>query len=123
MTSTRTSTVCGVDIGSTNTKVVLLDQQGGVVAVERRPTPRDPRTNEVLPRELLIAVEQLMLTAAGTRWQVAAVASAGGGAGGGLGDPAGGAPPPAISWFDPRRHTLLARSDFPIVDRRTAGIG
>src|ERR1700712_3128823 len=121
MTSTRTSTVCGVDIGSTNTKVVLLDQQGGVVAVERRPTPRDPRTNDVLPRELLTAVEQLMLTAAGTRWQVAAVASAGVGEDGVLIDHEGAALTPAISWFDPRRDTVLARSEFPTADRRTTG--
>ncbi len=50
---------CGIDVGSTNTKVVLVDDRRGVIARHQRPTPRlgqdmrQQRAGEVDPRILV----------------------------------------------------------------------
>jgi sugar (pentulose or hexulose) kinase len=106
-TSERTEVVCGVDIGSTNLKVVALDRSGRVLARARQITPRDPSDLSIDALGLLDAIEDMIIEACGSEYIVAAVASAGVGEDGVLVDddlrPLG----RALAWFDPRRTRLF----------------
>lgn len=105
--SGRTEVVCGIDIGSTNCKVVALDRDGGVVARARQATPRNPSDLSIDAQGILDAIEDMILEVCGTNFMVAAVACAGVGEDGVLVDkdrqPLG----RALAWFDPRRTRLF----------------
>ncbi|MFJ8931532.1 L-fuculokinase [Streptomyces sp. NPDC102364] len=108
--TTRRATVLGVDIGSTNTKVVALDRDGHVVARVRRRTPRNADDPSVDADQLFDAVEDMVLEVCGDQLAVQAVCAAGIGEDGVL---TGAGLHPltrALAWFDPRRqgifHTL-----------------
>jgi len=95
---------CGVDIGTTNIKVVIIDGEGQVLARETRPTPRIA-SGEGDPLALVAALESMIIIAwkrVGTSAPIEAIAAAGVGEDGVLVDarlrPLG----PAIPWFDPR---------------------
>lgn len=110
----RTGVACGVDIGSTNVKVVLLARDGSVVARAGRPTPRDPQGLCIEGTALLAAVEELIAQACGDRFAVDAVCVAGVGEDGILVDRRLRPLTPALAWFDPRRHGVLRelRAEF-----------
>jgi sugar (pentulose or hexulose) kinase len=120
-TSERTEVVCGIDIGSTNLKVVGLDRNGRVVARARQTTPRNPSDLSIDAQALLDAIEDMIIEACGTDYVVAAVASAGVGEDGVLVDsnrkPLGS----ALAWFDPRRTRLFETLEPHLPD--SAGIG
>lgn len=105
--SERTEVVCGIDIGSTNCKVVAVDRNGRVVARARQATPRNPSDLSIDAQGILHAVEDMLLEVCGSQYAVAAVASAGVGEDGVLIDrdhqPLG----RALAWFDPRRTRLF----------------
>ncbi len=106
-TSRRTPVACGVDVGSTNLKVVLLDRDGSVVSRASRPTPRDADALCMEGEALLSAVASLLLEACSDRFEVHGLCSAGVGEDGVLVD-AGLRPlTPALAWFDPRRRGIL----------------
>ncbi|SCM75034.1 Carbohydrate kinase FGGY [uncultured Pleomorphomonas sp.] len=102
---------CGVDIGSTNIKVVLVDEVAGVIARRRRPTPRlgqdtaGARAGEAEPLVLLKALEDMIIDAwrqaAGGR-PIAAIAATGVGEDGCLIDAHLRPLSTAIPWFDNR---------------------
>ncbi len=103
---------CGIDIGSTNLKVVLIDDQGGIVHNASRPTPRmhdgiGPVTDALA---LLSLLEEMIIdgwTRSGKGEPLRSITTAGVGEDGlsVCGDlrPAG----PAIPWFDRRAETEL----------------
>lgn len=103
----RTEVVCGIDIGSTNCKVVALDRNGSVVARARQQTPRNRSDLSIDAEGILDAIEDMILEVCGTDYIVAAVACAGVGEDGVLVDkdcrPLG----RALAWFDPRRTRLF----------------
>jgi sugar (pentulose or hexulose) kinase len=94
---------CGVDVGSTNTKVVLLDADGAVVARSSRPTPRASEDLSIEADALVDAVEDMILEACGATFAVATVAVAGVGEDGVLVDARLHPLSRALAWFDPRR--------------------
>ena len=106
-TSERTEVACGIDIGSTNLKVVALDRNGRVVARARQTTPRNPSDLSIDAQGILDAIEDMIIEACGAKYIVAAVASAGVGEDGvlvnGNHKPLG----RALAWFDPRRPRLF----------------
>lgn len=105
--SERTEVVCGIDIGSTNCKVVAIDRSGSVVARARQTTPRNRSDLSIDAQGILDAIEDMILEVCGTDYMVAAVACAGVGEDGVLLDkdlrPLG----RALAWFDPRRTRLF----------------
>ncbi|WP_437773552.1 FGGY family carbohydrate kinase [Arthrobacter sp. KNU40] len=105
--SERTEVVCGIDIGSTNLKVVALDRSGLVVARAKQTTPRNRSDLSIDAQGILDAVEDMIIKVCGPDYIVAAVASAGVGEDGVLVDsnrkPLG----RALAWFDPRRTRLF----------------
>jgi xylulokinase len=107
--------VCGVDIGSTNTKVIALDPRGVVVARRRRATPRAAAGAPVDALKLLAEIEQMILEICSDTHLVSAVCAAGVGEDGVLVDD--GLTPliPALAWFDPRRVDILAAL-MPVLD-------
>ncbi len=88
----------GVDIGSTNTKVVAVDRGGAVVGRRSRPTPRSD-DGSIEPTLLLTALESLVLALASGRFAVAAIATAGVGEDGFLADPGLRPLTTALPWF------------------------
>jgi len=102
---------CGVDVGSTNIKVMLVDEAAGVIARRHRPTPRlgqttaNARAGEADPLILLRALEDMILDAwreaAGGR-PIDAIAAAGVGEDGCLVDAALRPLSTVIPWFDDR---------------------
>lgn len=119
---------CGVDIGTTNIKVVIIDGEGQVLARETRPTPRIA-SGEGDPLALVAALESMIIIAwkrVGTSAPIEAIAAAGVGEDGVLVDarlrPLG----PAIPWFDPRAQAEaeeLADRGRGRLDDRNAGRG
>lgn len=103
----RTQVVCGVDIGSTNVKVVLLAPAGEVVSRVGRSTPRDAEGLCIEGDALLAAVEDMIAEACADRFEVQAVCVAGVGEDGMLVDDSLTPITPALAWFDPRRHGVL----------------
>ena len=106
-TSERTEVVCGIDIGSTNLKVVALDRRGRVLTRARQITPRNPSDLSIDAQGILNAIEDMIIEVCGSEYIVTAVASAGVGEDGVLVDsdrkPLG----RALAWFDPRRTRLF----------------
>jgi sugar (pentulose or hexulose) kinase len=94
---------CGVDLGSTNIKVVAVSSDGTVVARHRRPTPRPGSHPSINPEQLLRLVDDMLIEAAGDRWSIASVCTAGVGEDGVLTDGSERAIGEALAWFDPRR--------------------
>ncbi|MCB8877667.1 FGGY family carbohydrate kinase [Acidisoma silvae] len=105
---------CGVDLGSTNVKVLLLDEDGRVLSRKACRTPRlaEPDGVATDAEALLCMVEALMIAAfhdAGLSSPLAAVAAAGVGEDGVPVDGQGLALDRAIPWFD-RRASALAQA-------------
>lgn len=103
----RTPVACGVDIGSTNVKVVLLAPDGGVVARRGRPTPRDAQGLCIEGPALVAVIEAMIAEACAGRHEVQAVCVAGVGEDGVLVDDDLRPLTPALAWFDPRRRSVL----------------
>jgi sugar (pentulose or hexulose) kinase len=102
----RSPVVCGIDIGSTNTKVVALDPHGAVVGRQSRPTPR---TDDCVDASALVrAVEDMIAAVCAQRYRAHAVCAAGVGEDGVLVDAALAPLTPALAWFDPRRAAVFA---------------
>lgn len=106
MSTLRTPVACGVDIGSTNAKVVALDREGTVVARAVRRTPRDAEGLWIDADALFAAVEEMVLEVCGQRFEVHAICSAGVGEDGVLVDAALHPLTKALAWFDPRRNRI-----------------
>jgi sugar (pentulose or hexulose) kinase len=104
----RTHVSCGVDLGSTNIKVVAVRADGTVVARYSRPTPRLSNHLSVDAEEMLTLVEEMLLEAAGRDWAIASVCVAGVGEDGVLVDATGHAVVESLPWFDPRRAQIFA---------------
>lgn len=103
----RTPVVCGLDIGSTNIKVVALNADGVVVARVARPTPRAEDRPSIDAAALFSVLETLLIEACDTRYVVAAIAAAGVGEDGVAIDDTFTPLTPALAWFDPVRTDLL----------------
>lgn len=123
--------VCGVDVGTTNIKVVLLDEDWRVARVERAPTPvvRDRVGPCHDPEAVVSTVEALMARAQRATCDGAPIIAVGISSFGEEGVPVdrGGAPLyPAITWFD-RRRSRAERdwwlSHTPEEMRATTGLG
>lgn len=107
VSSRRRPVACGVDIGSTNIKVVCLDRAGSVLARASRPTPRDAEGLSIDAMVLFGVVEQLIIEACGTRHVAHAICTVGVGEDGMLMDADLVPLSTALAWFDPRRQGLL----------------
>jgi sugar (pentulose or hexulose) kinase len=103
----RTPVVCGVDIGTTNAKVVALDAAGTVVARVSRPTPRDANGLWIDAQALFETIEEMVIEACGTRYEVHAICAAGVGEDGVLVDSSLRPLTKALAWFDPRRQSIF----------------
>ena len=103
----RTPVVCGIDIGSTNTKVVALDETGRVVARAKRATARNPSDLSIDTHVLFDAIEEMIVQACATEYSVSAVSAAGVGEDGVLVDETITALGRVLAWFDPRRVGLF----------------
>jgi len=104
----RTPVVCGVDIGSTNVKVVLLTAGGEVASRLGRATPRD-RERCIEGPAVLAAVEGMIAAACADGYEVQAVCVAGMGEDGVLVDRRLDPVTPALPWFDVRRQEVMRR--------------
>ncbi|MEV7090478.1 FGGY family carbohydrate kinase [Streptomyces sp. NPDC093085] len=105
--SRRVDAVLGIDIGSTNVKVVALDARGHVVARVRRATPRPADDPSIDAARLFGIIEEMAVAACGERYAVAGACAAGVGEDGILTDAALTPLTPALAWFDPRRTELF----------------
>ena len=105
--SRRIPVVCGVDIGTTNAKVVALDAAGNVVARASRPTPRDADGLWIDATALFDAIEEMVVQACGHRYEVHAICAAGVGEDGVLVDAELRPLTKALAWFDPRRQSIF----------------
>ena len=104
----RSQVVCGVDIGSTNTKVIALDPRGVVVARGRRTTPRAAAGAAVDALALLAVIEEMILEICSGTYTVHAVCVAGVGEDGVLVDEGLSPITAALAWFDPLRVDVFA---------------
>ncbi len=105
--SHRIPVACGVDIGSTNAKVVAITAEGTVVARAWSPTPRGADGLSLDASALLRTIEQLVLEVCGDQFQVHAVSSAGVGEDGILVDDCLRPLTKALAWFDPCRQQIF----------------
>ncbi len=103
----RRPVACGIDIGSTNVKVVVVDPDGLVVAREGRPTPRDREGLSIATHELINTVEELISQVCAGRFQAEALCCVGVGEDGLLLDADLQPVTSALAWFDPRRQGIL----------------
>jgi tagatose-1,6-bisphosphate aldolase/sugar (pentulose or hexulose) kinase len=102
--------VAGLDLGSTNIKLLVADETGAEVLIEEVPTPWRPGAGGTadLAAERLVPVLMHLLDAASARLaaltdaRVEAIGISGMGETGMLVDDDGRAVAPAIAWFDPR---------------------
>nr|WP_257230413.1 FGGY family carbohydrate kinase [Pseudomonas sp. SbOxS1] len=99
----------GVDIGSTNSKVVVVDMSGGVVSRCSRPTPRGTSDLSVSAEGLLEILEEMVIEACGAQYGIQAIAIAGIGEDGVLVDAKMMPLVPALAWFDPRRNAIFEK--------------
>ncbi|MEL7974314.1 FGGY family carbohydrate kinase [Isoptericola sp. F-RaC21] len=104
----RRPVVCGIDIGSTNSKVVAVDADGDVVARAARPTARDTPGRSIDVHALVGTIEEMILEVCEDGYEVHALCSAGIGEDGVLVDTALRLLTPALAWFDPRRQGVFA---------------
>ena len=58
--SRRIPVACGIDIGTSNSKVVAIDSDGSVVARVIRTTPRHPIDLTIDASVLMAAIEQMV---------------------------------------------------------------
>lgn len=108
MRSTRREPVaCGVDIGSTNVKVVTIDHDGAVRGRAGRPTPRDAQGLSIDGSVLFGLVEALIGEVCADEYEVHALCTVGIGEDGLLLDPHLRPLIQALAWFDPRRQAIL----------------
>lgn len=107
-TTMRTPVACGVDVGSTNVKIVLLTRDGDVVARAGLGTPRNPQTHCIDGTALLATVEGMVMDACADRFEIHAISVAGVGEDGVLLDQQLLPLTPALAWFDPRRQNVLS---------------
>lgn len=103
----RVPVVCGVDIGSTNAKVVALDRHGNVVARASRRTPRDAEQLSIDANALFATVEDMVIEVCADGYEVHAICAAGVGEDGLLLDAQLKPLTSALAWFDPRRQGLF----------------
>ena len=103
----RIPVACGVDIGSTNLKVVALDSDGTVVARSSRETVRDAATSSIDVAILFDCVEQMIAEVCADRCEVHAVCTVGVGEDGVLVDDQFRPLSQALSWFDPSRKRIF----------------
>ena len=105
--NTREPVACGVDIGSTNVKVVAIDCEGAVRARASRPTPRDSQGLSMDGTVEFDIVEALIVEACAESYEAHALCTVGVGEDGLLMD--GDLRPltAALAWFDPRREGIL----------------
>ncbi|GAA2007060.1 hypothetical protein JL107_03680 [Nakamurella flavida] len=110
---------CGVDIGSTNTKVVALAADGVVVARASGPTPRDPAGLSLDVTAVLDTVDAMITRVCGETHEIHAICVVGVGEDGVLVDadrrPLG----PPLAWFDPRRQGVFSGLRSRLPDDRT----
>lgn len=104
--TSRIPVACGIDVGSTNAKVVVLDRDGAVAARARRRTPRDP-AGLIDAEALLAAIDEMVREVCGDTYEVHAICGAGVGEDGILVDGALRPVTRALAWFDPRRASVL----------------
>ncbi|WP_061782451.1 FGGY family carbohydrate kinase [Microbacterium hominis] len=105
----RVPVAVGIDIGSTNTKVVALTAEGGVVARASRPTRRLADDLSVDAAALVAAVEDMVVEVCGGGREAHALCVAGIGEDGILVDDDLAPLMPAMAWFDPRRQETFRR--------------
>jgi xylulokinase len=98
---------CGVDIGSTNVKVVAIDREGAVRARASRPTPRDSQGLSIKGTVLFDTVEALIVEACADSHEAQALCTAGIGEDGLLMDADLRPLTTALAWFDPRRQGIF----------------
>lgn len=103
----RLPVACGVDIGSTNVKVIALDSAGHIVARASRPTPRDEEQLSIDAAVLFASIEEMLVEVCGDRFELAAVSCAGVGEDGVLVDDRLRPLTQALAWFDPRRQRIF----------------
>jgi sugar (pentulose or hexulose) kinase len=104
----RIKVTCGVDLGSTNIKVVAVTPDGTVVARRSRPTPRrQPGDPSIDAEHMLGVIEEMLVEVAEEQWVVAGVCAAGVGEDGVPAAPDGRALSRALAWFDPRRPAVF----------------
>ncbi|WP_286311556.1 FGGY-family carbohydrate kinase [Agromyces mangrovi Wang et al. 2018] len=103
----RTPVACGIDVGTTNTKAVAIDEEGVVVARASRPTPRDAQGLFIDAGVLLESIEDLVARVCGDAYQLHAVSAAGMGEDGVLVDAEMRPLTAALPWFDPRRRGIF----------------
>ncbi|MGW3650717.1 FGGY-family carbohydrate kinase [Streptomyces sp. NPDC000878] len=103
----RADAVLGIDIGSTNVKVVALDSDGHVVTRVRRTTPRSVDDPSIDAARLFECLEEMAVEACGERYAIAALCAAGIGEDGVLADASLTPLTSALAWFDPRRTDLF----------------
>ncbi|MFI8524006.1 L-fuculokinase [Promicromonospora sukumoe] len=115
----RLPVACGVDVGSTNSKVVAVDPRGHVVARASRPTPRDAHGLSIDVGALLADIEAMVLEVCGDRYEVHALCGAGIGEDGLLVDETLAPLTPALAWFDPRRQGVFAALRPSLYDDET----
>ncbi|MGP9724329.1 FGGY-family carbohydrate kinase [Corynebacterium sp. AOP40-9SA-29] len=107
--------VCGVDIGSTNTKVVALGPDGAVLSRVRRRTPRGTTDHGVDAAMLFDEIEEMIIEICGGRFLVHGVSVAGVGEDGILVDADLTPLSTALAWFDPQRRTLFTEIEDDLV--------
>jgi sugar (pentulose or hexulose) kinase len=105
--SSRTPIVCGVDIGTTNAKVVALDAAGVVVARASRRTPRDAEGLWIDAAALFNTIEEMVAEVCGHTYVLHAICAAGVGEDGVLVDESLRPLTKALAWFDPRRQSIF----------------
>lgn len=110
MTSrSRIPVAVGIDVGSTNTKVVAIAEEGAVVARASRPTRRAGGDLAIDARALVAAIEDMVVEVCGGGRELHALCVAGIGEDGVLVDADLTPLVPALAWFDPRRHEVFRR--------------
>lgn len=117
----RTPVVCGIDIGSTNTKVVALDADSQVVGRAQRRTPRDEMDLSIDASRVLDLVEQMLLEVCRDRFSIRGTCAAGVGEDGFPVDVRMRPLHPALAWFDPRRTRVFAALEPELLP--SSGIG
>lgn len=108
----REPVACGVDVGSTNLKIVAITRDGRVIARQRLSTPRisafDPSINA---ESILDAVETMLIQALGSKYVADAISVAGMGEDGVPMIKCDTSKALALAWFDSRRTAAL--QDIP----------
>lgn len=121
--SKRVPVVCGIDAGSTNTKIVLMDESGLVVSRVVAPTPRDSDGLLIDAEVLRNTIESMIVQACGDGYVIHALCSAGVGEDGVLVDEHLRPVTPALPWFDPRRQGVYAHLHAALHDDSRLDVG